>query len=142
VSFRDILDQELHRRRVRNPRYSLRAFARALSVDHSSLSQLLRARRRITTRAIRQLGAALRLEPHEIERHCAEANDVALAQIVGKDLFRADSRWLATVLGIPIDEVNVSLQRLLRFGALRMTAPDRWEVFDGQPCRAMADRRA
>ena len=96
----------------------------------------------MTTRTIRQLGTALRLEPHEIEMQCAEANDVALAQIVGTSLFRADSRWLATVLGIPIDEVNVSLQRLLRLGALRMAAADRWEVFDGQPCRAMADRRA
>lgn len=142
MSFREVLQDEWTRRRARNPRYSLRAFARALCVDHSSLSQLLRGRRRVTTRAIRRLGAALRLSTYEIEVHCVEANDRALLQVVGTELFRADSRHLASVLGIRIDEVNVSLQRLLRLGALRMTAAGQWEVLDGQPRRAMADRRA
>jgi hypothetical protein len=31
-----------------------------------------------------------------------------------------DSRWIAKLLGIPIDEVNVALQRLVRSGALVM----------------------
>jgi transcriptional regulator with XRE-family HTH domain len=131
VSFREILQEELIRRRARNPRYSLRAFARALALDHSSLSQLLRGRRRVTTRAIRRLGALLRLPAYDIERHCADENAAALLKVVGTDLFRADSRRLASVLGITIDEVNMSLQRLLRLGALRMTAADRWEVLDG-----------
>jgi transcriptional regulator with XRE-family HTH domain len=131
VSFREVLHDELTRRRARNPRYSLRAFARALSLDHSSLSQLLRGKRRVTTRAIRRIGAVLRLSVHEIETHCAEENDAALLRVVGTPLFRADSRHLASVLGIRIDEVNVSLQRLLRLGALRMTAADRWEVLVG-----------
>ena len=131
MSFREVLQNELTRRRARNPRYSLRAFARALSLDHSSLSQLLRGKRRATTRAIRRIGPALRLSPYEIERHCAEENDAALLRVVGSPLFRPDSRHLASVLGIRIDEVNVSLQRLLRFGALRMTAADNWEVLDG-----------
>lgn len=61
MSFREVLQEELIRRRARNPRYSLRAFARALALDHSSLSQLLRGRRRVTTRAIRRIGAILRL---------------------------------------------------------------------------------
>jgi transcriptional regulator with XRE-family HTH domain len=142
VSFREVLQHELHARCERNPRYSLRAFARALALDHASLSQLLRGRRRVTTRAIRRIGKALRLSPHEIERHCVEANDAALLRVVGTPLFRADSRRLASVLGITLDEVNVSLQRLLRLGALRMTAAGQWEVLDGQPRRAMADRRA
>jgi transcriptional regulator with XRE-family HTH domain len=142
VSFREVLQDELRRRCARNPRYSLRAFARALTLDHSSLSQLLRGRRRVTTRAIRRIGATLRLSAREIEMHCAEENDAALLRVVGTELFRADSRRLASVLGITTDEVNVSLQRLLRLGALRMTAADRWEVLDGQSRRAMADRRA
>ena len=128
VSFRRLLQQELERRRMRNPRYSLRAFARALALDHSSLSQFLTGRRRLTPRSIRRLGAALRLSPREIESLCGEANDEALLHVVGTPLFRADSRWLATVLGIPIDEVNQSLQRLVRLRALRMTSAARWEV--------------
>ena len=142
MAFREILEQELQRRRARNPRYSIRAFARALGTDHSSLSQMLRGRRRLTSRSIRRMGAALRLSAHEIEMHCAEENDTALLHVVGTSLFRADSRWLATVLGIPIDEVNVSLQRLLRFRALNMTAAGHWEVSNAQSRRAVADRRA
>lgn len=142
MSFREILQDELRRRCARNARYSLRAFARALALDHASLSQLLRGRRRVTTRTIRRIGATLRLPAHEIEACCAEENDAALLRVIGTELFRADSRRLASVLGITTDEVNVSLQRLLRLGALRMTAGDRWEVLDGQSRRAMADRRA
>jgi transcriptional regulator with XRE-family HTH domain len=141
VAFREILEQELQRRRARNPRYSIRAFAGALGIDHSSLSQMLRRRRRLTPRSIRRLGAAMRLSAHEIEMHCAEENDAALLSVVETTLFRADSRWLATVLGIPIDEVNVSLQRLLRFRALNMTAAGIWEVSHAQPRRAVADHR-
>jgi hypothetical protein len=51
----------------------LRSFARALSVDHSSLSQILRG-----------------------------------------------------IAGIPLDEVNVTIQRLLRKRRVSMTSRDRW----------------
>lgn len=141
MTFRDLLIDELTRRRARNPRYSMRAFARALSIDHSSLSQLMRGKRRLTPRSIRHLGTALRLSPHDIAMHCVEENDAALLHVVGTRLFRADSRWLATILGIPIDEVNVSLQRLLRLRALNMTAAGQWEVLHAQPRRAVADHR-
>ncbi len=106
----------------------MRAFARALAIDHSSLSQLLRGKRRLTTRTIRRLGALLHLSSHAIECHCADENDRALLGLVGTDLFRADSRWIATVLAIPIDEVNVSLQRLIRTRALVMKSSRNWEV--------------
>jgi plasmid maintenance system antidote protein VapI len=141
VAFREILERELTRRRARNPRYSMRAFAAALAIDHSSLSQILRGKRRLTMRGIRRIGAALRLSPHEIEMHCAEENDVALLQIVGTKRFRADSRWLATILGIPVDAVNVALQRLVRLRVLRMSATDQWEVLRGKSSGSMADRR-
>jgi hypothetical protein len=84
----------------------------------------------------------LRLAAREIEMHCGEENDAALLHVVSTPLFRADSRWLASVLGIRIDEVNVSLQRLVRLRALRMTANGRWEIEHGQPGGAVADRRA
>jgi transcriptional regulator with XRE-family HTH domain len=131
MSFREVLEGEFRRRCARNPRYSMRAFARALSIDHSSLSQLLRGKRRLTTRSIRRLGAILRLSRQAIETHCAEENDRALLGLVGTDLFRADSRWIATVLAIPVDEVNVSLQRLVRTRALVMKSRRNWEVTIG-----------
>lgn len=40
--------------------------------------------------------------------------------------FKPDSRWIARVLGITTDEVNVALNRLIRLGMLSMEASDRW----------------
>ena len=128
MSFRDLLVAELQRRRANNARYSLRAFAAALALDHSSLSQILRGKRRLTSRAIRRLGATLRVAAPDIENYCSVANDRALVGLIGSPLFRADSRWIATVLGIPIDEVNMSLQRLVRLRMVVMAAPRQWEV--------------
>jgi transcriptional regulator with XRE-family HTH domain len=61
--FRQFLQEELASRCVRNPRYSLRAFARYLRLDHSTLSQLLRGRRRFTARTVERIGTRLSLAP-------------------------------------------------------------------------------
>jgi len=58
TSFRLRLQAELARRCAGNPRYSLRAFARRLGVDHSTLSQLLRGRRALT-RTVDEVNLAL-----------------------------------------------------------------------------------
>src|SRR5262249_5964356 len=64
------LQRELNRRRARNPRYSLRAFANALGTHHSTLSQMMQARRRLTTRTIRRFGQRLGLSAPEIRDAC------------------------------------------------------------------------
>ncbi|HXN65689.1 MAG TPA: TIGR02147 family protein [Candidatus Acidoferrales bacterium] len=46
-----------------------------------------------------------------------------LIQVQG---FKRDSRWIAQVLGIGVDEVNVALQRLVRLGLLVMSSRDSW----------------
>jgi transcriptional regulator with XRE-family HTH domain len=127
VAFREVLQHAFQSRQARNPRYSLRSFARFLALDHSSLSQILRGRRRLTTRTIRDLGTRLGLPYPEIELLCAEENDRALLAAVRHPAFRADARWIATLLGIPTDAVNVALQRLVRTGTLVMGGHT-WEV--------------
>lgn len=126
MTFRTLLQAELDRRRAINARYSLRAFARALSVDHSTLSQILRGKRRLTARNVQALGRRLRLPAHEIAEHAAIEHETAILEAVGRPGFRADSRWLASVTGIPVDAVNTTVQRLLRKRRLTMTARDRW----------------
>lgn len=125
---RDILQRELDRRRRNNSRYSLRAFAARLGIDHSTLSQILRGRRRLTTPAIRALGRKLRLTTEEIGLCCAVENDAAVLAVIAHPSFRPDSRWIATMAGIRVDEVNISLQRLLYRGALVMQARDLWRI--------------
>jgi transcriptional regulator with XRE-family HTH domain len=127
VAFREFLQCELDRRRGANPRYSLRAFASALGVDHSTLSQILRGTRRVTVRTLRALGARLRLSEAEIERRCAAETEAAVLDAVRHARFRPDSRWTAMTLGVPIDEVNVALQALLRRRLLVMRG-DQWRI--------------
>ena len=128
MMFRDMLRREFERRRENNPCYSLRAFARAIGTDHSTLSQILRGRRRLTQRTIGRLGASLRLSSSEIAESCTASNDAAVLAAVARPSFRADSRWIATVAGITLDDVNVSLQRLLYRGALIMASPAEWRI--------------
>lgn len=155
TSFRAFVGEELARRCARNEQYSLRAFAVDLCLDHSSLSQLLRGRRRWSERAIRETGARLGLAPERIEGFVARersgadplegsaSGDVvrsltqdalavmssfvheALLELTHLDDFRPDSRWIARVLDVSVDEVNVALQQLLRLGMLGMEG-ERW----------------
>jgi len=126
VTFRIVLHTEFQRRRAANPRYSLRSFARDLSVNHSTLSQMLRGTRRLTGRNVRALGRRLRLDAPDIAEFCALENESAVLSALDRPNFQADSRWVASVVGIPLDEVNVTLQRLLRKRIVTMAARARW----------------
>jgi hypothetical protein len=126
VTFRALLQSELDRRRAANRRYSLRAYARALAIDHSALSQILRGRRRLTARKIRTLGPRLGLHAGVLDEHCANEHEAAVLDAIARPGFRADSRWIATVSGVPLDDVNIALQRLLRKGVLVMRSRSQW----------------
>jgi transcriptional regulator with XRE-family HTH domain len=70
-NFRERLTREFEARQDNNPRYSLRAFAAFLDIDHSTLSQILRGRRRITTGQLRQWAWKLGMTPEEIAIYVA-----------------------------------------------------------------------
>jgi DNA-binding transcriptional regulator YdaS (Cro superfamily) len=126
VTFRVRVQTEFDRRRSLNRRYSLRAFARSLSIDHSALSQILRGKRRLTARRVRALAPKRALDPVAVAEHCAAENDAAILEAISRPNFRADSRWLSTMSGIPLDQVNVALQRLLRKGVVVMQSRHTW----------------
>ncbi|MCI0525362.1 MAG: TIGR02147 family protein [Acidobacteria bacterium] len=153
-SFRLYLQAELARRCAANQQYSLRSFALQLGINHSTLSQLLRGKRPLTARTIEKLGQRLGLGRTEIESFVAGASlagsgataasseirqltfdTVALLsdlshrsilELTRLDEFVADTRWIARVLNLSVDEVNVALQRLLRLDLLEMTDHKRW----------------
>jgi uncharacterized protein (TIGR02147 family) len=153
-SFRLYLQAELARRCAANPQYSLRSFALQLGINHSTLSQLLRGKRPLTARAIEKLGQRLGLGQAEIESFAADASLAAsgataasseirqltfdtvallsdlshrsILELTRLDEFVADTRWIARVLNLSVDEVNVALQRLLRLGLLEMSGHERW----------------
>jgi len=150
--FRQFLQEELASRCVRNPRYSLRAFARYLRLDHSTLSQLLRGRRRFTARTVERIGTRLSLAPAvitqfvELERtppeswaarelrqlsrdaslSLAEWHHSAILELTRLASFRPDVRWIARVLDLSVDDVNVAVTRLARLGLLDMQCATTW----------------
>jgi len=125
--FHDALTAELERRVARNPRYSLRAFARDLRTHHGTLSRVLDGRLRVTPRMIRRIGPLLDLNDTRIEEACVAANAARLARFIRDERFVADSRRLAVLTGMPIDDVNTALHQLLFDRRITMTTANRWE---------------
>src|SRR5690349_8940699 len=128
--FRQFVQSEIARRCAKNPRYSLRACARALAMDPATLSQLVRGKRRFTARTIRRVGTALGLDPAAVEDYVRreekplrsldqlekdlaalvdEWQHRAILELTSLEEFHADSRWIARVLGTTPDQVNVAL---------------------------------
>ncbi len=154
--FRDRLQSEFEQRRKANARYSMRAFAAFLGTDHSTLSQILRSRRKLPLTRIRSWAKRLGIEPEVIAayvaaehlpdpltaaresqlRHwTAEASAILmlpvhwhLFRLCGTRKFRSDSRWIAAETGATVDEVNMAFQRLLRIGLLQTTSDGHWVV--------------
>jgi plasmid maintenance system antidote protein VapI len=128
VRFREALSADFDRRRAHNSRYSLRGFARALSVHHASLSRLLNGTQPVQARTILALGPRLGLSSSQLAAMVAREDAAAVIAGIGRPSFRPDSRWLATRAGIPVDRVNIAIEALIRGGRLRMVSTREWHV--------------
>lgn len=157
--FRDWLSQELGKRRQINPRYSLRAFATLLGTDHSTVSQVLRGKRRVPVALLRRWGkkfgltteevaayvaiehvpdASITKRQEELRHWTAEAMAIMtnqthwqIVRISRMPGFRPDCRWIAKQLGVSVDNVNLSLCRLLRLRLLKIERANQWKVTVG-----------
>jgi uncharacterized protein (TIGR02147 family) len=167
LSFRAFLQSEFARRCSANSQYSLRAYAMHLDIDHSTLSQLLRGKRPLTEKMIRKLGGRLRLGESELDDFVicegvftaasssrmreveqlvydtlnliSNPDHLNILELVHLDEFKPDSRWIAQVLDITADEVNVALNRLTRLGLLEMSSRDRWTAKSGASASGLND---
>lgn len=132
MDLRQLLATEFARRRHGNARYSLRAFARDLGTDHATLSQVMRGRRVLSPRLVRQFGRKLHLGPADIAEACERHHADAILRLARLKSFRADSRWIATRTCLPLDAVNAALARLLHDRQLVMRGPAEW-IFPPHP---------
>jgi transcriptional regulator with XRE-family HTH domain len=158
TKFAQKLFDEFESRQLRNSRYSLRAFAKFLKTDHSSLAQILRGTRHVPAKHIREWSAALQLDAeesmvysameimpnselaarHERLKHwTAEASAITanklhwqILQLSRERDFRPDTRWIAKRTGCNVDEVNIALARLLRLRLLTLDRK-RWTELAG-----------
>ena len=150
-----VLRERLRAAMRRNPRFSLRSFAGKLGINHSTLSQVLRRKRRLSPQALEKVGKRLGLSDETIRAYAASSrrksnankhpveirkvhldldtyqlvsawHHYAILELTHLRGFRTDSRWIARTLGIEVADVNIALQRLLRLGLLEMATRDRW----------------
>jgi hypothetical protein len=128
VDFQNRLKSEFAKRQMRNAHYSLRAFARDLGTDHSTLSQILRRRRALSRRMIQRFGARLQLASPIIVDACVQENANAILRLAGSRGFCTHSRWIASRTNLPLDAVNTALHRLLYEGRLVMKSSNFWKT--------------
>lgn len=141
-------------RRSVNRRYSVRAFAVLLGVDHASLSQIMRGKRSVPVEQIPAWSRKLKLTAEEgavysavarLADENARAREEQLRHWAAEMLallngpehreilrlartktFKSDSRWVAAQIGVDVDEVNIALSRLLRLGLLEADRDGVW----------------
>jgi transcriptional regulator with XRE-family HTH domain len=159
LRFRDRLQDAFAERRLKNRRYSLRAFARLLATDHATLSQILRGSRRIPARQLSEWAIRLGLQPEEIAAYeaaeqlpdpqtaleqerlrqwIAEASAVmarpehlAILELIRTAEFQPDSRWIAERAGVTVDQINIALSRLLRLRLIALPPGGKWRDLTG-----------
>lgn len=149
--FRLYLQDELKVRCLKNPRYSLRAFAKSLRINHSTLSKLMSGKRPLTMAVQRRLAEALGLGPEEMrsfekatQNTNAELKNLknleidaftmvsdwyhdAILELTRLRCFKPDPQWIATVLNITVSEVNIAVERMQRLKLLEISKSGRWK---------------
>ena len=106
----------------------MRSLARRLGVHHATVSRLLRREGPAPATTVRQLGIQLGWPVDRVETIVAEERVAAVLEAVHRPHFRAESRWLASRTGIPLDDINILLHKLLAEGRLLMLSRSHWLV--------------
>ena len=72
-------------------------------------------------------------------RVIAEWYHYAILELTRLENIKPDSRWIARVLGITTDEVNLAVTRLLRLGLLEMAGRRQWIDKSGDTTASLAE---
>lgn len=145
-----MLQREFQRRLDANPRYSLRAFAKALGIYHATLSSLLSGHRPFSAKTILQIGSALGLTPKDLDTHVGKSTPFKSKAVVElkEDEFNLIANWqhdavleflqlrgeskearaIARRLKLTAADVLVSLQLLERTGMIERDLDGSWKI--------------
>ncbi len=149
-SFRLYLQSELARRCSKNPNYSVRAFAKSLSIEHSSLAKILSGKRLLTAPMIQRLAKNLELSPSDVKKYTdtsiedfrtlRTAKKMAQVTQISADEFTmisewyhyailelartqncpSNTKWIASALGISEAETLIAIDRLKRLNFIHI----------------------
>ena len=128
MGIRERLKLEFAKRVERNPRYSFRAYARALSIHHASLKRVLDGSRGLSPATLAGICAKVGYSQDEIRAARIEEDARKILQVVANPDFRPDCRWIAVKSGVDLDNVSRALHMLIHQRRLAMTNPERWTV--------------
>ncbi len=142
VHFRLWLQRQFTERCKRNSRYSLRAFAKNLGMDHSSLSQILSGKRSLSKKSTQILCTKLSANSKELQLFglaeqdsaadeyfqieadsfaiMAEWYHAAIMEMTYTQGFKSDAKWMARKLSITTEEVKAAVERLKRLNLLEL----------------------
>lgn len=90
LKLREHLVEEFQRRRDRNPSYSLRAFSQFLGINDSTLSQILRGKRKLTKKSVSRLSASLGLSFSDVADDDIKVEPITVLE---SEKAKALSRW-------------------------------------------------
>ncbi len=142
MDLRTHLKREYVERKRRNANYSLRAFAKALDLDQSLLSKILRGVREPTSDTVIKVSQRLGVRPTKLKTRKKSAYSAlqieatqllahwehfAILELVKTKGFRTDLNWIAKRLQISVIEVEVAVRRLEAFGFL-VTNEKQWRL--------------
>lgn len=147
AEFRAFLLNELSSRCHKNPRYSLRAFAKFLNIDPGTLSKILNNKHTPGVRLIERLSRKLSISPLEIEKfkvpifklsqikksknsdflklktdefnYISKWYFMAILELLEVKDFRNNYQWMADRLGISLYEVQNAFSVLERIGMIK-----------------------
>lgn len=138
-----ILKTELENKKRKNSAYSLRSFARNLSISPAQLSQIMSGKRNITVKLTEKILSKLHMSPAE-KRKCwkglmeKSVSPSKTETLLLEDQFRLisdwyhlavlslsqvkkakkDSKWISQQLGITPPQATLAVERLERMGLL------------------------
>lgn len=141
------LNEELVQTRLRNPSYSLRAFAKRLGISPAALSEILHGKRPVSGKTAARIAERLMWAPDvkaemaaipRYQRAGAEKESVqltmdhfhsiadwyhfAILSLAETEDYRDDAAWIGRRLGIPKTTAQAALDRLERLGMLERNA--------------------
>lgn len=141
TSFRLWLQRQFTERCKKNPRYSLRAFAKFLLIDPSSLSQILSGKRPLSKKNVQAICQKLLATPQDLKSFglvktsqvvdadylqvsldtfavISDWYHIAILELTFVSEFKADSKWISKKLSITTEEAKSAVERLKRLGLL------------------------
>jgi plasmid maintenance system antidote protein VapI len=115
--FRSFLQDELDKRCKKNPRFSLRAFARTLEVEPSALSKILHGKRALTPKMLMRMASQLGLPEQEIERftskQASSRNSDSYRDLKDSAKFRVHKKMKLAIASELLKEAELLLEKFL-----------------------------